>query len=241
MIVTVQLTDIVETSLAGERLLLTLRDGEGITLDLDRPRLLRAEMAAWHVTCERRAYERPPSKRLHAPTRRAGRRVEAQAAPKAPARRRDFRSRRPDARRPRSALDARRPRTQYVAARDAWIAAMRRPTAAAPPTSPAWRSRRRPTRQAMVEVETVAFRRARLRSRSSPRRSARPRRGVGQELAWRRVHERLVHDDQDKPPGPLARALRRFTAPRLTSGFSRSDSAGPPPRGSGRRACAARC
>lgn len=43
---TVQLTDIVEASLAGERLLLTLRDGEGLTLDLDRPRLLRAEMAA---------------------------------------------------------------------------------------------------------------------------------------------------------------------------------------------------
>lgn len=46
VMVTVQLTDIVETSLAGERLLLTLRDGEGIALDLDRPRLLRAEMAA---------------------------------------------------------------------------------------------------------------------------------------------------------------------------------------------------
>jgi len=53
VIVTVQLTDIVETSLAGERLLLTLRDGEGLTLDLDRPRLLRAEMAA--LTRERRA------------------------------------------------------------------------------------------------------------------------------------------------------------------------------------------
>jgi hypothetical protein len=46
VVVTVQLTDIVEASLAGERLLLTLRDGEGLTLDLDRPRLLRAEMAA---------------------------------------------------------------------------------------------------------------------------------------------------------------------------------------------------
>ncbi len=46
VVVTVQLTDIVEASLAGERLLLTLRDGEGLALDLDRPRLLRAEMAA---------------------------------------------------------------------------------------------------------------------------------------------------------------------------------------------------
>jgi hypothetical protein len=46
VVVSVRLTDIVETSLAGERLLLTLRDGEGFSLDLDRPRLLRAEMAA---------------------------------------------------------------------------------------------------------------------------------------------------------------------------------------------------
>ena len=46
VVVTVQLTDIVEASLAGERLLVTLRDGEGLALDIDRPRLLRAEMAA---------------------------------------------------------------------------------------------------------------------------------------------------------------------------------------------------
>ena len=46
VIVTLRLLDIVETSIAGERLLLTLRNGEGLTLDLDRPRLLRAEMAA---------------------------------------------------------------------------------------------------------------------------------------------------------------------------------------------------
>jgi hypothetical protein len=46
VVVSVSLTDIEETSLAGERLLLSLRDGEGITLDVDQPRLLRAEMAA---------------------------------------------------------------------------------------------------------------------------------------------------------------------------------------------------
>ncbi len=45
VVVSVQLTDIVEISLAGERLLLTLRQGEGISLDLDLPRLLRAEIA----------------------------------------------------------------------------------------------------------------------------------------------------------------------------------------------------
>lgn len=44
--VIVQLSDIVETSLSGERLLLSLRDGEGLALELDRPRLLRAELAA---------------------------------------------------------------------------------------------------------------------------------------------------------------------------------------------------
>lgn len=46
VMVTVQLTDIVETSLAGERLLLALRDGEGLAFDLDRPRRFRAEIAA---------------------------------------------------------------------------------------------------------------------------------------------------------------------------------------------------
>jgi len=46
VMVTMQLTDIVEASLAGERLLLTLRDGEGFIMDLDRPRMLRAEIAA---------------------------------------------------------------------------------------------------------------------------------------------------------------------------------------------------
>lgn len=43
---TMQLTDIVETSLSGERLLLSLRGGEGFALDVDRPRLLRAQIAA---------------------------------------------------------------------------------------------------------------------------------------------------------------------------------------------------
>jgi hypothetical protein len=44
--VNVELRDIVETELAGERLLITLRDGEGLALDVDRPRLLRTELAA---------------------------------------------------------------------------------------------------------------------------------------------------------------------------------------------------
>lgn len=46
VVLTVALSDILETSMAGERLLLALRAGEGIALDVDRPRLLRAEIAA---------------------------------------------------------------------------------------------------------------------------------------------------------------------------------------------------
>ena len=44
--VTIPLTDITETALGGERLLLSLRNGEGLTLDVGQPRLLRAEIAA---------------------------------------------------------------------------------------------------------------------------------------------------------------------------------------------------
>ena len=46
VILAVQLSDIVETSLAGERVLLTLRDGEGLAIDMDRPRTFRTELAA---------------------------------------------------------------------------------------------------------------------------------------------------------------------------------------------------
>jgi hypothetical protein len=46
VVMSVKMSDIEESSLAGERLLLTLRDGEGLALDVDQPRLLRAEMAA---------------------------------------------------------------------------------------------------------------------------------------------------------------------------------------------------
>jgi hypothetical protein len=46
VVLSVSLVDVMESSLAGERLLLALRNGEGLTLDVDQPRLLRAEMAA---------------------------------------------------------------------------------------------------------------------------------------------------------------------------------------------------
>lgn len=44
--VNVQLKDIVETTLAGERLLITLGQGEGLSLEVDRPRTFRTEIAA---------------------------------------------------------------------------------------------------------------------------------------------------------------------------------------------------
>lgn len=45
VVVSVNVADVVESSMAGERLLLTLREGEGMSLDVDLPRLLRAEIA----------------------------------------------------------------------------------------------------------------------------------------------------------------------------------------------------
>ena len=44
--ITIPLADITETALGGERLLLSLRNGEGVTLDVGQPRLFRAEIAA---------------------------------------------------------------------------------------------------------------------------------------------------------------------------------------------------
>lgn len=46
VIVTVLLSDIRESALAGERLLLTLESGEGIAIDIDRPRRFRTDLAA---------------------------------------------------------------------------------------------------------------------------------------------------------------------------------------------------
>jgi hypothetical protein len=46
VVVSIGLDQVREISLAGERLLVTLDGGEGITLDVDRPRLLRVEIAA---------------------------------------------------------------------------------------------------------------------------------------------------------------------------------------------------
>ncbi len=42
----IDLTEIEEAVLSGERLLLVLSDGQGVTLDIAQPRLLRVELAA---------------------------------------------------------------------------------------------------------------------------------------------------------------------------------------------------
>ena len=44
--IALRLVDLQETALAGGRLLISLRDGEGVTLDVGQPRLLRAQIAA---------------------------------------------------------------------------------------------------------------------------------------------------------------------------------------------------
>jgi hypothetical protein len=43
--ITIALGEVEEVMLAGERLLLVLRDGRGASLDVDRPRLLRVQLA----------------------------------------------------------------------------------------------------------------------------------------------------------------------------------------------------
>jgi hypothetical protein len=46
VLVSIGLDQLREMSLAGERLLLTLDGGEGMSLETDRPRLLRVEISA---------------------------------------------------------------------------------------------------------------------------------------------------------------------------------------------------
>lgn len=46
VVMSIQLHDILEASIAGERLLISLPDGEGFSIDIARPRAFRAELAA---------------------------------------------------------------------------------------------------------------------------------------------------------------------------------------------------
>ena len=60
VVVSIDLEQIRELSLAGERLLLTFDGGEGISLDLDRPRLLRVEIAAARAAAKARSSNQRP-------------------------------------------------------------------------------------------------------------------------------------------------------------------------------------
>ena len=136
---------------------------------------------------------------------------EADAAPKAPAR---TRKASPSAT-PRTPVPAPRSTEEaeerYVVARDAWIAAMRKANSGRSADLASLGITQEAYEQATVEVE-------KWRSGVKVAITIEPdaklhdlETAIGQELAWRRVHERRVHDDQEKPPGPLARAIRRFT------------------------------
>ena len=98
-----------------------------------------------------------------------------------------------------------------MVARDAWIGAMRKANTGRSADLAGLAIAQEAYEKAMVEVEMwrsgvkVAIPiepDAKLHDLATATR---------QEIAWRRVHERLVHDHQEKPPGPLARAFRRFT------------------------------
>ena len=131
----------------------------------------------------------------------------AAATPKAPARNRKTSTPTPAARTPvvapRSTEEA---EERYVAARDAWIAAMHKANSGRSADLASLAITQEAYEQAAAEVEgwrsgvKVAIPvgpEAKLHDLEA---------AIGQELAWRRVHEH-----QEKPRGPLARALRRLT------------------------------
>ncbi len=95
---------------------------------------------------------------------------------------------------------------QYVAARDAWVAAMRRANSGRPADLASLAIRQEAYEQATADVE---------RWRAAPRVAIRvepdaKRVGIevaiGQEMAWKRVHER----PPDAGSGPIGRFVRRF-------------------------------
>ena len=131
---------------------------------------------------------------------------EANAAPKAPARTRKAPA--PAAPRtpvvgPRSTEEA---EEQYAIARDAWLAAMRKANSGRSADLAGLAITQEAYELAAAEVQRwrsgvkVAFKiepEAKLHDLET---------AIGQEFAWRRVHEQ-----QDKQPGRLSRAIRRLT------------------------------
>lgn len=95
---------------------------------------------------------------------------------------------------------------QYVAARDAWVAAMRRANSGRPADLASLAIRQEAYEQATAEVE-----RWRVAPRVAIPVEPETKRGgieiaIGQEMAWKRVHER----PSEPEPGPIGRLVRRF-------------------------------
>ncbi len=95
---------------------------------------------------------------------------------------------------------------QYVAARDVWVAAMRRANSGRPADLASLAIRQEAYEQATAEVE---------RWRAAPRvaipiepetKRAGIEVAIGQEMAWKRVHE---HPSESES-GPIGRLVRRF-------------------------------
>lgn len=136
---------------------------------------------------------------------------EAPAAPKAPARNRKTTT--PAAAAARTPvvgpLSTEEAEERYVATRDAWIAAMRKANSGRSADLASLAIAQEAYELATAEVE-------RWRSGVKVAIKIEPdaklhhlETAIGQELAWRRVHQH-----QEKPPGPLARAIRRLTGRR---------------------------
>ena len=105
---------------------------------------------------------------------------------------------------PRSRAEA---EARYADSRDAWVACMRKANSGRPADLASLAIAQQTYELAMAEVE-------RWRSGAMVAFSIQPethvhevKTAVGQEFAWRRVHEL----QQQKPLGPLARLVRRFT------------------------------
>ena len=135
---------------------------------------------------------------------------EAAAAPKAPARNRKTSPPAAVSRTPVvGPLSTEEAEERYIVARDAWIAAMRKANSGRSADLAGLAITQEAYEQATAEVE-------RWRSGVKVAITVEPdaklhdlETAIGQELAWRRVLEL-----QEKPPGPLARAIRRLTGRR---------------------------
>ena len=127
---------------------------------------------------------------------------EAPATPKAPARTRKDPAPTPVVG-PRSTEEA---EAQYLTARDAWLAAMRKANSGRSADLASLAITQEAYELAMAEVEGWRSG-VKVAIKIEPEAHVHDlETAVGQEFAWRRVYEQI-----EKPPGPLRRAIRRLT------------------------------